>query len=138
MVNCNNTDYSKTIRKDLLQNIEKFIDFSEESVSDRKNNKTDTNIYWVEFSHKDGKDIVAIMQQPYYHSKENDGFIIIGDNHVFFHSSKAEFVDIYKLKENPPSDIPNENSKMAGLGFNAPYWCYEINDYNLKKIELKE
>jgi hypothetical protein len=136
LLSCNNSDNSKIIRKDLLKNIEEFIAYSEEHISNYKTNETDTDIYWVEFFEKDNKDVVVIMQQPYYHSQNNDGFIEIADNLVFFHFSNKDFVDVSKLKKNPPSDTPDENSRMAGLGYSAPNWAYYITDNGLEKFEL--
>ena len=72
---CDSIKNSEIIRKDLLNEIEVFIAHNEESISDFKNNKTDTDIYWVEFFEKNDRDVVVIMQQPYYHSRNNDGFI---------------------------------------------------------------
>ena len=136
MVCCKNSSDSEIIRNDLLNNIEEFIAYSEEYISNYKTNETDTDIYWVEFFEKDNKDVVVIMQQPYYHSQNNDGFIEIAENFVFFHFSDKDFVDVSKLKKNPPSDKPDENSRMAGLGYSAPNWAYYITDNGLEKFEL--
>lgn len=120
----------------MLKEIEGFIAYNEESISDFKNNKTDTDIYWVEFFEKNNREVIVIMQQPYYHSQNNDGFIEIAENLVFFHFSNKDFVDVSKLKKNPPSDTPDENSRMAGLGYSAPNWAYYITDNGLEKFEL--
>jgi len=133
---CDSIKNSEIIRKDLLNEIEVFIAHNEESISDFKNNKTDTDIYWVEFFEKNDRDVVVIMQQPYYHSRNNDGFIEINENLVFFNFSNKDFVDVSKLNREPPGNVPDENSKMAGLGFSAPNWAYYINDNGLEKFEL--
>uniref|UniRef100_UPI002620F95C hypothetical protein n=1 Tax=uncultured Amphritea sp. TaxID=981605 RepID=UPI002620F95C len=90
----------------------------------------------VEFFEKNDRDVVVIMQQPYYHSRNNDGFIEINENLVFFNFSNKDFVDVSKLNREPPGNVPDENSKMAGLGFSAPNWAYYINDNGLEKFEL--
>ncbi len=135
---CNNSVNSKIIRNDLLKNIEEFIAYSEKSISNFKTNETDTNIYWVEFFEKNNKKALVIMQQPYYESEINDGFIRVGENLVFFNYSNKDFVDTSKLNRTPPSDTPDENSKESGLGFSAPNWAYYIKDNSLEKFDLGE
>ena len=133
---CNNSSNSDIIRNDLLKEIEGFIALNEESISDFKNNKTDTDIYWVEFFEKNGKDVVVIMQQPFIHKSDLDGFIKINDNTVFFYFSNSDFVDVSKLEKPVGEEFPDENSREAGLGFSAPNWAYYINDIGLEKFEL--
>lgn len=133
---CKNSSNSDIIRNDLLEEIEGFIALNEESISDFKNNKTDTDIYWVEFFEKNGKDVVVIMQQPFIHKSDLDGLIKINDNTVFFYFSNSDFVDVSKLEKPVGEEFPDENSREAGLGFSAPNWAYYIKDTGLEKFEL--
>ncbi|UII76003.1 hypothetical protein LV716_17320 [Flagellimonas sp. HMM57] len=137
LVCCKNTSNSDIIRNDLLREIEGFIALNEESISDFKNNRTDTDIYWVEFFNKDGKKVVVIMEEPFVYKNETDGFIKINENWVFFYDSNPAFVDVSKLEKSIGEEVPDENSKEAGLGFSAPNWAYYINaDNSLEKFEL--
>ena len=136
LFSCNDSVNSKVVRKDLLKNIEGFIAYSEESISNYKTNERDTDIYWVEFFNKDGKNVVVIMQEPFVYKNDTDGFIKINENSVFFYSSNPALVDISKLEKSISEQIPDENSKEAGLGFSAPNWAYYINDDGLEKFEL--
>ncbi|MEO9511072.1 MAG: hypothetical protein ABJN84_13735 [Flavobacteriaceae bacterium] len=137
LVCCNNSSNSHIIKNDLLKEIEGFIALNEESISDFKNNKTDTDIYWVEFFKKDGKNVVVIMQQPFIYKSDLDGFVNINDNSVFFYFSDNNFVDVSKLEKSVSEEVPDENSIEAGLGYSAPNWAYYINDGNvLEKFQL--
>lgn len=138
VVCCTNSSKSEIIRNDLLKEIEGFIAYNEESISDFKNNKTDTDIYWVQFFDKDGKDVVVIMQQPFIYKSDLDGFVNINDNKVFFYFSNPDFVDVSKLEKSVSKEIPDENSRESELGFSAPNWAYYITDNGLEKFELGE
>ncbi|MBS9462078.1 hypothetical protein KIM67_06620 [Flagellimonas sp. 389] len=137
LVCCKNTSNSDIIRSNLLKEIEGFIALNEESISDFKNNRTDTDIYWVQFFEKDGKNVVVIMEQPFIYKSDLDGFLKINENSVFFYFSDSDFVDVSKLEKSIGEEVPDENSKEAGLGFSAPNWAYYINaDNSLEKFEL--
>ncbi|MBS9462077.1 hypothetical protein KIM67_06615 [Flagellimonas sp. 389] len=138
LLSCNDSMNSKIVRRDLLKNIDGFIEYSEENAGKYGRKVGDTNIYWVEFFEKNHRDVVIIMQQPYYHSQNNDGFIELDENLVFFHFSNKDFVDVSKLEHTPPNDTPDENSRMAGLGYSAPNWAYYITENGLEKFELGE
>lgn len=138
LLGCNNSSNSDIIRNDLLKEIEGFIAINEESISDFKNNKTDTDIYWVEFFEKNGKDVVVIMQQPFIHKSDLDGFIKINDNTVFFYFSDSDFVNVSKLEKSVGDLFPDRNSIEAGLGYSAPNWAYYINENGLEKFELAQ
>ncbi|WP_411030420.1 hypothetical protein [Spongiimicrobium sp. 3-5] len=138
LLSCKNSANSEIIRKDLLKNIEGFIAYSEESISNFKTNRRDTDIYWVEFFKKDEKNVVVVMQQPFVYKDETDGFIKINENRVFFYSSNPAFVDISKLEKSISEQIPGENSEESELGFSAPNWAYYINVNSLEKFELGE
>lgn len=133
---CKDTSNNDIIRNDLLNEIKGFIVLSEEHISNFKTNETDTDIYWVEFFEKNDRDVVVIMQQPFFHKTDLDGFVKINENSVFFYFSDDDIVDVSKLEKSVGDEIPDENSIEAGLGFSAPNWAYYINDDGLEKFEL--
>jgi len=133
---CKDTSNTDIIRNDLLNEIKGFITLSEKHISNFKTNETDTDIYWVEFFEKDEKDVVVIMQQPFIHKTNLDGYIKINDNNVFFYYSNPDFVNVSKLDKSIGDRFPDRNSIEAGLGYSAPNWAYYINDDGLEKFEL--
>lgn len=135
---CKNTNDSSIIRKDLFENINGFIKFSEERAKEIDNGRGDTNIYWVSFFAKNGDDLVVIMQQPFYDSLDTDGFLKINENMVFFYYSDSSMVETNNLKHELPPNIPKENSRESGLGFSAPNWAYIITENGLKKTFIGE
>lgn len=133
---CKDTSNTDIIRNDLLNEIEGFIALNEEHVSNFKTNETDTDIYWVQFFEKNDRNVVVIMQQPFIHKTDLDGFVKINDNSVFFYYSDDDFVDVAKLEKSVGAEVPDRNSIEAGLGFSAPNWAYYINENGLEKFEL--
>lgn len=135
---CKNSDNSEIIRNDLLKNIKGFIEFSEERATKIDNGKTDTNVYWVQFFEKDGKNLVVIMQQPYYDSSDSDGYLKIDENLVFFYHSDKTMVETSQLNHEGPKQVPDENSKESSLGYSAPNWAYIIKEKELEKTFIGE
>jgi len=135
---CNNFNNSEIIRNDLLRNIKEFIKYSEEDAKKIGTDIGDTDIYWVEFFEKDKKNMVVIMQQPYYDSKGLDGYLKINENLIFFYYPDTSMVETSRLNHKVPKDIPDENSKESGLGYSAPNWAYIITDSGLEKTFIGE
>ncbi len=133
---CKNSTNSDIIRNDLLKEIKGFIKYSEENAGKYGKKLGDTNIYWLQFFEKEGKDIVVIMQQPFIYKSDLDGYVKINDNSVFFYFSDSDLVDVSKLEKSVSEEIPDENSREAGLGYSAPNWAYYITDNGLEKFEL--
>ena len=130
LVSCDSINSSNIVREDLSKNIKNFIKFSEEG--------TDTNIYWVQFFKKDNKDLVVLMQQPYYDSEDTDGYFKMDENFIFFYYSDSMIVKVNKLENKFPKGLPNQNSKEAGLGYSAPNWAYIITEKGLVKTFIGE
>ncbi|MGJ8716581.1 MAG: hypothetical protein ACSHXG_15890 [Maribacter stanieri] len=130
LLSCDNIKSSNVVREDLSNNIKNFIKYSEK--------ETDTNIYWVQFFEKDGKDLVVLMQQPYYDSENTDGYLKIDENFIFFYYSDSMMVKVDKLKNELPKVLPNEKSKESGLGYSAPNFAYEITEKGLVKTFIGE
>ncbi|MEM9363632.1 MAG: hypothetical protein AAGA43_13420 [Bacteroidota bacterium] len=136
LMSCKNTTNSDIIRNDLLKEIRGFIKYSEENAGKYGKKVGDTNIYWIQFFEKNDRNVVVIMQQPFIHKTDLDGFVKINDNSVFFYYSDNNFVDVAKLEKSVGNEFPDRNSIEAGLGFSAPNWAYYINDDGLEKFEL--
>ena len=136
LLGCKNSSSSDIIRADLLKEIKGFIKYSEENAGKYGKKVGDTNIYWVQFFEKDEKNVVVIMQQPFIHKSDLDGFVKINDNSVFFYYSDPDFVNALKLEKSLGDQFPDRNSIEAGLGYSAPNWAYYITDNGLEKFEL--
>lgn len=137
-IGCKNYNNSEIVRSDLLNNIQEFIIFSEDDTQRIGVDKQDTNIYWVEFSEKNGKNMIVIMQQPYYDTIDLDGYLKVGENLVFFYYSDKTMVETSQLNQEVPKDVPDENSKESGLGYSAPNWAYLIKENSLEKTFIGE
>ncbi|CAM4406149.1 hypothetical protein [Zobellia nedashkovskayae] len=130
LVSCDSINSSNIVREDLFNNLKNFIKYSEK--------RTDTNIYWVEFFEKDDKNLVVLMQQPFYDSDDTDGYLKMGDNFIFFYYSDSIMVKVNKLENELPKGLPNQNSKESELGYSAPNWAYIITENGLVKTFIGE